>query len=63
MNKTVTPTKTLLQGCEYTPAAATDVSKTWRKFGWIPKHELDAQAQAKAALTVAKGRSHARHGS
>jgi hypothetical protein len=63
MNKTATPTKTLLQGCDYTPAAATDVTKTWRKFGWMPKHELDAQAQAKAALTAAKGRSHVRNGS
>jgi hypothetical protein len=61
MNKPAIPTKTLLQGADYTPAAATDVTKTWRRFGWLPKHEMDAQAQAKAAVTLAKGRSHARN--
>ena len=24
---------------EYVPAAATDVTKTWRKFGWVPLDE------------------------
>lgn len=60
MNKPIIPSKTLLQGADYTPAAATDVSKTWRKFGWLPKHELDAQAQAKAVVTMAKERRNAR---
>ena len=60
MNKTIHPSKTLLQGADYTPAAATDVSKTWRKFGWLPKHEQDAQAQAKALVTAAKERRNAR---
>lgn len=23
----------------YTPAAATDITKTWRKFGWVPLSE------------------------
>lgn len=22
----------------YTPAAATDIRKTWLKFGWVPPH-------------------------
>ena len=25
---------------EYVPAAATDVQKTWRKFGWVPLAEV-----------------------
>ena len=24
---------------EYVPSAATDVTKTWRKFGWVPMAE------------------------
>jgi hypothetical protein len=24
---------------KYTPAAATDVTKTWRRFGWMPLAE------------------------
>ena len=24
----------------YVPSAATDITKTWRKFGWIPLAEL-----------------------
>ena len=30
------PDKGLLQGHPYTPAAKTDVTETWRKFGWLP---------------------------
>jgi len=28
------PSKTLMQGFEYTPARATNVAETWRKHGW-----------------------------
>jgi|APGre2960657373_1045057.scaffolds.fasta_scaffold140195_3 hypothetical protein len=38
------PTKTLLQGCEYVPAAKTDVTQTWRRFGWVPTEKTPVQA-------------------
>lgn len=38
-NKPAIPQQTLLQGREYTPAAATNVQATWRKFGWVPPSE------------------------
>lgn len=25
---------------QYIPAAATDVQRTWRRFGWIPQSEV-----------------------
>jgi hypothetical protein len=28
---------------EYVPAAATDVTKTWRKFGWTPINEKEKE--------------------
>ena len=27
---------------KYTPAAATDVTQTWRKFGWVPRSAAQA---------------------
>ena len=30
------PSKTLLQGFEYIPAAKTDIRQSWVKAGWIP---------------------------
>ena len=33
------PSRGLLQGFKYTPAAKTDVQATWRRFGWKPTHE------------------------
>jgi hypothetical protein len=60
MRKPVTPTQSLLAGAAYNSAAATDVTRTWRKYGWLPKEEADAQAQAKVAMSAAKERSHAR---
>lgn len=29
----------LLEGCAYTPATKTDVTETWRRFGWRPKND------------------------
>lgn len=34
--KRTVPTQPLLQGRPYTPAAATDVAKTWLRHGWQP---------------------------
>jgi len=25
----------------YVPSASTDITKTWRRFGWVPMAELD----------------------
>lgn len=33
------PTQGLLQGCPYTPSEHTDITKTWRKYGWRPLAE------------------------
>ena len=30
------PSKTLMQGFEYIPAAKTDIRRSWVKAGWIP---------------------------
>ena len=37
----VKPSKGLLRGFNYTPAAKTDVQATWRRFGWKPVHEQE----------------------
>jgi hypothetical protein len=34
--KRTEPTQPLLQGRPYTPAAATDITKTWLRHGWQP---------------------------
>jgi hypothetical protein len=34
--KRTEPKQPLLQGRPYTPAAATDVTKTWLRHGWQP---------------------------
>lgn len=33
---------------EYVPAAATDVMRTWKKFGWVPPSEQKAKAEESA---------------
>lgn len=43
--KETLPTKSLLQGCPYTPAAATDVRETWLRFGWQPPCREKQQAE------------------
>ena len=30
------PTQLLNQGFEYVPANKTDITQTWRRFGWTP---------------------------
>jgi hypothetical protein len=30
------PSRLLHQGFDYVPASRTDVTQTWRRFGWIP---------------------------
>lgn len=38
------PTTLLHPSFVYVQSRATDVSLTWRKYGWRPKHETDKQA-------------------
>lgn len=35
----------------YTPAAATDVQRTWRKYGWIPPSVLREAERINAGLS------------
>ena len=44
------PSKHLLEGCNYTPAAATNVELTWRRFGWLPMQERKAKPKHKVQL-------------
>jgi hypothetical protein len=30
------PTRLLSQGFDYVPASRTDITQTWRRFGWTP---------------------------
>jgi hypothetical protein len=32
---------------KYVPAASTDITKTWRRFGWIPMAELKEKQNEK----------------
>lgn len=50
----ITPTKTLLQGCEYVPAAKTDVTKTWLRFGWVPTEKIQVQAPELPVISTLK---------
>jgi hypothetical protein len=37
------------KGMPYTPAAATDITKTWQRFGWVPP-DRKRQAEIMARL-------------
>lgn len=34
---------------EWTSPVHTDVQATWRRFGWRPKHEIDAEIRQREA--------------
>jgi hypothetical protein len=55
--KRVNPTQSLLLGRPYTPAASTDVAKTWLNFGWVPPNrELQLQTmQSLNPMSVSRG--------
>ena len=36
----------------YVPAAQTDVQRTWRKFGWMPKTDLTLKEITEQALKI-----------
>jgi hypothetical protein len=61
MQKITLPTKTLAQGCEYRPAAHTDIHCTWRKFGWVPLAEQAANEEAKSTVKRAKSPKEVSH--
>ena len=48
--KITTLPKTLLEGAEYISAAATDIERTWRKHGWLPKEEREAELKAQQTV-------------
>jgi len=50
MNSPVIPKKSLLEGAEYVNAASTDIERTWRKFGWLPKAEREAELKARQTV-------------
>ena len=41
----VSPAVGLLEGREWIPANNTDVTRTWRKFGWRPLAEIKAEQE------------------
>lgn len=43
----VKPVESLLDGREWVPSSQTDVTKTWRRFGWKPIAEIEAERRAK----------------
>lgn len=42
----VNPAIGLLEGREWIPANNTDVTRTWRKFGWRPIAEIIAEGES-----------------
>ena len=40
------PATGLLDGREWTPSSQTDVTKTWRRFGWRPIAEIKAEEES-----------------
>lgn len=54
--KRTEPTQLLVNGRPYTPAAATDITKTWLRFGWQPPCRAQ-QEQLKQRLNPLGGQS------
>ena len=51
LGATVKPAESLLDGREWVPSTQTDVTRTWRRFGWKPLAELRAEEAAKKGET------------
>ena len=47
----VKPAESLLDGREWVPSTQTDVTRTWRKFGWRPLAEIRAGEADKKGKT------------
>ena len=43
----VKPSESLLDGREWVPSSQTDVTRTWRRFGWRPIAEIEAEKREK----------------
>lgn len=43
LGATVKPVESLFEGREWVPSTQTDVTRTWRKFGWRPIAEIEAE--------------------
>jgi hypothetical protein len=59
MTRLVIPPRTLLDGSPYIPATATDITKTWRKHGWLPREESLLQQMKRSTVTKLKEARHA----
>jgi hypothetical protein len=61
MQKITYPSKSLAQGCEYRTASHTNIEQTWRKFGWTPLAEVQANDEAKQTVKRAKSPKEVSH--
>lgn len=53
MNNPTNPRISLLDSrFVYVPSAQTDVQRTWRKFGWLPKNDLTLKEVTEQALRI-----------
>ena len=50
LGATVRPVESLLDGREWVPSTQTDVTRTWRRFGWRPIAEIEAEKALKGEL-------------
>ena len=50
LGATVKPVESLLEGREWVPSTQTDVTRTWRKFGWRPIAEIEAEKALKGEM-------------
>lgn len=48
----VRPTNLLDPNFKYVPAAATDVTQTWRKFGWTPIERKEKHYESSAGVQL-----------